>query len=219
MAKTRKSIPDNFNSPLADNLRKFRAKTKEPQETVAALLNVKRQTVSSYEDGSNVPPLDKLITLAQHYNVSLDRLCGISQGDTPEIANTMASTHLSNHAVKQLLEWGECINRSDGAPSSINQVLSRSYRERLNVLSYLAENTLLLDALCDCFYHSDDVQMINAVAKAYYQEKGINASLEDGTITEREDEIKNLFKGASIFRAQRVLAEAIEDFKYWEDDN
>lgn len=219
MPNVRKSAPARYFSPLAKNLREFRSKTNEPQETIAALLNVKRQTVSTYEDGSVEPSIEKLTLLAQHYGVTIDRLCGIAQGDTPEITNTMSRTHLSNYAIKQVLEWGECINRYDGTPSSINQVLSRNYRERLNVLSYLAENTLLLDALCDCFYHSDDAQMIDAVAKAYYQEKGINAPLEEGTITAREDEIKNLFKGASIFRAQRILAEAIEDFKYWEDDN
>lgn len=219
MAKTRKSTPDNYNSPLAENLRTFRATTKESQETVASLLNVKRQTVSSYEDGSNVPPLDKLITLAQHYNVTLDRLCGISQGDTPEIANTMAKTHLTNYAIKQLLEWGACINHSENSNDSITKVLSGNYRERLNVLSYLAENTALLDALCDCFCRSNDADMVNAVSMAYYHGKGALSRHDDEVTMQRKEEIRGLLKGAHVFRIQRIIAEAVEDFKYWEDDN
>ncbi len=51
------------------------------QAQVAELLNVRREVYNRYETGKYEIPLSMFITLAKHYNVSLDYLAGLI--DTP----------------------------------------------------------------------------------------------------------------------------------------
>lgn len=45
------------------------------QKELAFLLKTTQQQYSKYELGERLIPLDKLITLAEYYNVSLDYIC------------------------------------------------------------------------------------------------------------------------------------------------
>lgn len=44
------------------------------QETFGALFHVTRQTVSNWENGKNYPDLQTLITISNHFEISLDTL-------------------------------------------------------------------------------------------------------------------------------------------------
>ena len=46
---------------------------------VAEMLHVGQKTYSDYELGRTRIPLDSVIILAKHYNVSLDYICGVSR--------------------------------------------------------------------------------------------------------------------------------------------
>lgn len=61
---------------LAKRLKELRKQLNQTQSEVALNLNVPYQTYQSYELGKSVPPLDKLIKLADLYDVSLDYLVG-----------------------------------------------------------------------------------------------------------------------------------------------
>lgn len=49
------------------------------QEKVAEVLEITRQQYQLYESGKREMPMHLFITLAQHYNVSLDYLAGLKK--------------------------------------------------------------------------------------------------------------------------------------------
>ena len=66
-------------------LRKLRIEHNLTQNEVSILTGIKRSSIASYELNEQLPPVDKLIQLANLYKVSLDYLCGL---DNSEIRNT-----------------------------------------------------------------------------------------------------------------------------------
>lgn len=60
----------NFN----EQIRKIRSDNNLTQEQLATVLNVSRQTVSSWETGRNLPDLEMVVTIAKEFNLSLDQL-------------------------------------------------------------------------------------------------------------------------------------------------
>lgn len=61
---------------LAERLRQQRVIALKTQDEMARLLNVKRATYGEYERGKNLPPIDKLKTIANYFGVSVDYLIG-----------------------------------------------------------------------------------------------------------------------------------------------
>jgi len=59
---------------IAQNLKFLRKQTGRSQEEVSGDLNIKRTTLSGYENGSAEPNSDNLVRLSDYYNVSLDEL-------------------------------------------------------------------------------------------------------------------------------------------------
>ena len=59
-------------------LRELREDHDLTQAYVAGLLHVGQKTYSDYELGKTRIPLDSMLILAAHYDVSLDYLCGIT---------------------------------------------------------------------------------------------------------------------------------------------
>ena len=62
-------------------LRDLREDTDMTQNDIATILGISRQHYALYEKGERELPMHHFITLAKHYNVSLDYLAGII--DTP----------------------------------------------------------------------------------------------------------------------------------------
>lgn len=59
---------------LAQNLKYLRERNGEMQKDIAELLSVSKQTASVYEKGEIEPDIEKLITLADHFGVTIDDL-------------------------------------------------------------------------------------------------------------------------------------------------
>lgn len=59
---------------LSKNIYKLRSQHKMSQEDLADALGVSRQSVSKWENGNAVPDLDKLVKMAELFDVSLDHL-------------------------------------------------------------------------------------------------------------------------------------------------
>ena len=66
---------------IAQRLKELRIINGETQTDIAKALNVKRSTYSLWEIGKNEIPLDKLNTISNKYNVSIDYLTGISKNN------------------------------------------------------------------------------------------------------------------------------------------
>lgn len=59
---------------LSEKLYALRKKSGLSQEQLAEQLHVSRQAISKWESGQSIPESDKLITISQYFNVTLDYL-------------------------------------------------------------------------------------------------------------------------------------------------
>lgn len=71
---------------FAENLQKIRKEKHLSQEELAEMLDVSRQAVSKWEQGTGYPEVDKLLILSRELNISLDSLMAteIAQGKADE---------------------------------------------------------------------------------------------------------------------------------------
>ena len=67
----------------AERIRALREDSEFTQSSIAALLNIGQRTYCDYELGKTRIPVDSLILLAKHYNVSMDYICGLSDVRAP----------------------------------------------------------------------------------------------------------------------------------------
>lgn len=79
---------------------------KVTQQQLADVLNIKRQTISLYLNGASLPPLEKLVDIANYFNVSTDYLLGLAKFPTvnPDIQMIEKYTGLSENAINVLNE-------------------------------------------------------------------------------------------------------------------
>lgn len=61
-----------------ERIRQIRENNSLTQQKVADLLNVGQRTYADYESGKTRIPIDCLLILARHYNVSMDYITGAS---------------------------------------------------------------------------------------------------------------------------------------------
>ena len=61
-----------------ERIRELREDNRFTQQNIASILNVGQRTYSDYESGKTRIPVDSLINLAKHYNVSVDYISGAS---------------------------------------------------------------------------------------------------------------------------------------------
>ena len=61
-----------------ERIRELREDNDYNQSQIAEILNVGQKTYSDYELGKTRIPIDSIIKLAKHYNVSVDYICGVS---------------------------------------------------------------------------------------------------------------------------------------------
>ncbi len=64
---------------VGENIRKLRRQMNMNQDTLAASLNLLRQTISAYERGVTLPDLYILIAMADLFEVTVDELLGRSE--------------------------------------------------------------------------------------------------------------------------------------------
>lgn len=79
---------------------------KVTQQQLADVLNIKRQTISLYLNGVSLPPIEKLVDIANYFNVSTDYLLGLAKSPTiePDIQMIEKYTGLSENAINVLNE-------------------------------------------------------------------------------------------------------------------
>lgn len=87
---------------VGDILKQIREENKLTQENIATLLNIKRQTYSSYERNISLPDINVISLLADYYRTSTDYLLGRTKiKQPPEIIDSISG--ISNEEM-QLIE-------------------------------------------------------------------------------------------------------------------
>lgn len=79
------------------------------QQQLADVLNVKRQTISLYLNGVSLPPIEKVVEIANYFNVSADYLIGLSSIKSTEtsIKEMCEYTGLTERALQVLHLYAE----------------------------------------------------------------------------------------------------------------
>lgn len=97
----------NYNSAFATRLRELISKNNISKNQLSEEIEVSRQAISQYCDGSTIPNADKLLKIAEYFNVSLDYLVGRTENTTidNELRFVCDYTGLNEKAVKNLNEW------------------------------------------------------------------------------------------------------------------
>lgn len=99
---------NRYFDPFPERLRKLMEEHGTSQEEIKSVLELKnRQSVTGYVDGSTVPTAEKIIAIAEYYNVSADYLLGLT--DSPTVDKDMKTaikvTGLSQKAIENILYW------------------------------------------------------------------------------------------------------------------
>lgn len=61
-----------------ERIREIRLDHSQTQVQIAALLHIAQRTYSDYESGKTRIPIESVLILAKHYNVSMDYITGAS---------------------------------------------------------------------------------------------------------------------------------------------
>jgi len=107
------SINERINNPFAARLSKLMEEKRYIQQQLADVIKVKRQTVAQYMDGSIFPRADKLMAIADHFNVSCDYLMGKDACTLPENEEIRKKTGLSDQAIEMLSKLSEQYTEPD----------------------------------------------------------------------------------------------------------
>lgn len=78
-----------FLMQLSERLKETRKIKGKKQSDIAQLLNITRAAYGEYERGNNQPPIDKLVIIADHLNVSLDYLVGTTKKEKIDVLETL----------------------------------------------------------------------------------------------------------------------------------
>lgn len=95
------NVSEKAEQPLAKNLSELIGKD---VKNIAEHLGCSSQAINQYKQGTSVPQLNKLIKIAEYFNVTTDYLLGLSKVKTtdPKIKEICEYTGLSDEAVEFL---------------------------------------------------------------------------------------------------------------------
>lgn len=84
----------DYNNPFAVRLRELIEEKNVKHREVAENIGVTRQTVGQYADGTTLPTLDKLLKMADYFNVPLDYMAGTGKVKSKNSDITAACDYL-----------------------------------------------------------------------------------------------------------------------------
>lgn len=95
---------DHFNDSLPTRLRELMQIDNVSQKQLADALGITRQSISQYCDGSSQPALNKLISIADYFGVSIDYLLGRSdvRAIDPRLQTVALQTGLTEKSLMRL---------------------------------------------------------------------------------------------------------------------
>ena len=132
-------MKEKFNHVFSDNLKRLRKLERLTQRDISEILKTDRSAIANYERGARVPPLDILVSIAEHFNISLDYLIlgkrsseNTSQSANQEIVNELMAENIA------LMENHINITKENGSLNREVEILS-------NVISSLKTYNQLLE--------------------------------------------------------------------------
>lgn len=139
-------------SVFPDKLRELRKEKRYTQEKLCELLEISRDTLSKWENGSRYPDLKELCKICDIFECDIDYLVGKIEKRTHELQNVCDVTGLSIESVMLLKEWNTMRKEASSRELFTGKYI-RSYIDYLdNFLKYYPE--LLYDI--DTALFSDD---------------------------------------------------------------
>lgn len=102
-------------SDLGDRLSELRLDHQERQKDIADMLHVTNATVSNYETGTHLPPVDILCQLADHFHVTTDYILGRTR--------CRISADTLNQPFTNQLNYGELIEILEKLPREKRDLL------------------------------------------------------------------------------------------------
>ena len=155
-SKTKKASKfKGFNNILAVRLRQLMYGSGTTQQELAEKTGCSRQAVAQYMDGSNAPNIDKLILIAEFFNVSIDYLVGKDKEQTEEelVQSIVNYTGLDEKSVEVLHNLKcESTNEIEETVKKISAVFSgRRSQDTKTDLSFI--NTFINSQFNAVFNH------------------------------------------------------------------
>ena len=102
---------------FGERLKNLREDNDEKQKDIAKILYVSTNMISAYELGKHFPKNEKsLITLAKHFNVSLDYLLGYSDIPSYNTENLLSISGLSKEEIDVIIKMVNILKKKKNQP-------------------------------------------------------------------------------------------------------
>lgn len=161
---------EHYNDPFPTRLRELIKDNNTTQEELTAVLNVKtRQSVTGYIDGSTLPTIDKVVALADFFNVSVDYLLGRTEPKTADknLRFVCEYTGLKEKTIEAIINKPELYRDAINTlflTKSFERLLSKLLRARDEAFGVgyhlkLAEKAIVPDNLIDI--HEETTRMLS----------------------------------------------------------
>ena len=110
-----------YDNIFAQRLRALMKERSVTQDILAEKAGCSRQAVSQYMDGSSAPNVDKLLSIAEFFDVSADYLLGRTNAETTDkdLRFICEYTGLSENAISTLCELHDPVNALNVVPAEI----------------------------------------------------------------------------------------------------
>lgn len=206
--ETTRKFADRLGALIAKDHEEAKKKGEDSTlEGTGQRIGVRRSSLSKYQNDLAEAGINNAAKIAKYFGVSIDYLCGLHKGKTPEINKLIKKIPLSSDTVEKLEEWGNCIKAAKDSEDGTLQALAYQDRRRLNVINFIIEHSIILDRLCDCLYDNTGRPMVKAAGKAYCEEIGRNIC-DEGI----EREMAEIMHDGDLIRLQNVIQNAREEF-------
>lgn len=138
-------------------IRELREAAAETQEDLAKHLDVKRQIISYYENGTRVPNLEHLLLIACHYNTTTDYLLCLSDVPTADKDIKFICDYLGlDEKSIQSIKTKDNIMMSTRTPFEYSELITLFFDEYINiyrsVLNQFLQSKCFLDIISNCAY-------------------------------------------------------------------
>lgn len=132
MARKKRNRDGAYDKGFPVRLRLLIAEKRVSQAEVADLLDVSRQAVSRYCDGSSGPDWETIVQLARYFDVSVDYLLGVSaikstEIETKQICQTTGLSEDALHGIELIKEISSV--RIDQSDEAQNEIIDRLKNE------------------------------------------------------------------------------------------
>lgn len=132
MPRSSTKVEDGFNRPFAVRLRLLLENYNISQKDLAERIGVTRQAINTYTLGTTVPDIDRLVQIADFFNVSYDYLLGKSLSEKRENIGIVNELGLSDEAIQTLKHYRQLqLEGQSDKINYVNMLLSSNIGDRL----------------------------------------------------------------------------------------